>query len=664
MVFCEWREIGADVGEPISAIWMLMEFLKNALKATAIVLLVALSLAGFGCKADEPPPGVRSSLAEYDRLIVFTQQQKRFLLAAARSGLAGEELPAPDPLLAAIQGTGATIEVFLPPEKPVTRTVGGQPFFAAFSEAVGQVAADPRFQSDFRPQLARARIKVGVIDQLFRLPPGSYSRQRVLLRRWNMEIEPGVHGLAVWLDGKTAYLNPERVIYDGTGLKVGKGEGSRGRRTGWVLLLHQLGALAGENWGAEDAWTGGEVYGFSTVSFVEKADGSGGAVDTYRGKAPLPPLSRASLETALDANLDYLLRLVSQDGKLGYLYYPLKNEYADDYDMPRHTGYALRMIQAYNRFGERKLLDSARRVIDFNLRLAQTPTVAPGAVIVGAPDESSLGTNSLMAMIFSELPENLLTPREKKWREQFGNAVLFYRMPDAGLFYTTFAQAAAKKAPKRQAHYFPGIALLALVRLHERTGDAKWWDAAAEVSRGQEKLWLDAGHRAVGKFCWVGQAWARMARIETDPGRRERYRQLGFSHADAVIRHQWTPERPGFFADYAGAADNSQPPRTTPTSARAESLVENYRTAREAGEREAQIKYGIALLRSLHFVVENQYASDNSWYLPAPARARGGIRGGLITGEVRIDYNQHAVFAMLGALDVPDQLRGLGVTEW
>ena len=43
-----------------------------------------------------------------------------------------------------------------------------------------------------------------------------------------------------------------------------------------------------------------------------------------------------------------------------------------------------------------------------------------------------------------------------------------------------------------------------------------------------------------------------------------------------------------------------------------------------------------------------QYDADNSFYLDDPAAVAGGMRGGLDDAEIRIDYVQHHISAMLG----------------
>ncbi|MCZ7584814.1 MAG: hypothetical protein M5R36_16595 [Deltaproteobacteria bacterium] len=69
-------------------------------------------------------------------------------------------------------------------------------------------------------------------------------------------------------------------------------------------------------------------------------------------------------------------------------------------------------------------------------------------------------------------------------------------------------------------------------------------------------------------------------------------------------------------------------------------------------------------MKAIHFFVENQWSPQNSWFLPYPDKADGGIRGSLIANDIRIDYNQHALSTEINALSIPEDLAALGVSGW
>jgi hypothetical protein len=603
--------------------------------------------------------GEKASIAPYKSEIKLTEQEQAFLLDAARKGLSGESIPAFAPDLKALEGAGAVVEVFLPPVKPAIAVVSGKPFEKTFAEAVKKAAADPNF-AKIKTDLAKARVKVGVINEIKQIEHAGKpkSEKDNAYKKIAKQGEDGIYGFVLATkDGKAYFQIPELVLYEGWAM-----EGEK-RFMGGKMVAKQLKLLSKQAAASVKDWTEGQLYAFTTFTFIDDVKEHGKPVVMFRAKNMLPQFDAESLKAATIANADYLAKAVDEKGKFDYIYYPDKDASEKGYSIVRHAGAAYGLFEAYNKFADKKYLDSGRRAMDYLLGKIEIPKEAENIALIMDNGSSVLGTNALAAMAFASMPETQITDNDRKYRGQLGESIFFFRMPEKGLFYTSFKEASTKKAPKKQALYYPGEAMLSLVRLYERTGEKKWWDAAKDIAPGQKKLWEDAGHEQVGNYCWVGQAWARMARIEKDPKLAEEYRLAGYSHADAVIKHQFTAET-GRYPDYIGGADNSKPPRTTPTSARGESLAENYLTAKFFKDVEAQKKYGIALMQCIKFCIENQYSDQNSWFLPFPNKARGGIRGSLIALDIRIDYNQHLLTTMINSLTVPEDLKALGVTQW
>jgi hypothetical protein len=634
------------------------------MKQIFAIALAILLLAGSGCVSKQPTDTADPVIKPYKSRVVLTRQQKRFLLGAARTALQGNPLPEPDDLLAAIGGAGAIVELFLSPEKPIITVVDNENFYTAFEVAIAKTASDPRFAESFQPKLDRVRIKLSILDEILPLKVEDLHQDQRIFRAVARRIEPGVHGIALAINGEATYQIPERVLYDGWGLNIHT-PGEREKRVrGRALVQRQIQTLSSEATGDKNGWRNGDLYAFTTQSFIEAAGKPGQPKDVFRANTNVPSLDAKSLRAALLLDLGYLQHIVSPKGTLDYIYYPNEDELSPEYEIVRHAGYAFRMIQAANALEDEAYFEAGSQALNYALLQTRIPQSVSDIAIVKFEEEANLGAMAVTALAIAEIPKHLMWPRHPIVLERLGKALLYMRMPEDGLFYATFEQAEAKKAPEQQPLYWPGAAMLAWVKMFEKSGDKRWWDAAVKTSKGQQKLWSEAGSKGVGRFCWVGQAWSRMARIEKDPALRDHYKTLAYSHADAVIERTWTPDRRDFLPDYLGAADNSRPPRSTPTSARAEALGEAYITARYLKDTEAQKKYGVALMQALAFVVRNQFTIENTWYLPHPEKAIGGIRGGLIANDIRIDYCQHALAAMLYALDVPDDLKALGVKTW
>ena len=121
----------------------------------------------------------------------------------------------------------------------------------------------------------------------------------------------------------------------------------------------------------------------------------------------------------------------------------------------------------------------------------------------------------------------------------------------------------------------------------------------------------------------------------------ERYASHAARIAEAIVAAQRTvspyPYWIGSFYD---------PPRSTPTATRAEGLTAAARLARRTGADETALIE--ALERMAGFQLHCQITAENDLYLPRPDLARGGFRRSLTNWEIRIDYVQHNVSALLG----------------
>jgi hypothetical protein len=81
----------------------------------------------------------------------------------------------------------------------------------------------------------------------------------------------------------------------------------------------------------------------------------------------------------------------------------------------------------------------------------------------------------------------------------------------------------------------------------------------------------------------------------------------------------------------------------------AEALAEGYRVAKQAGDLDRQQRYREALELSLQFLARLQYTQANTnhfadWYRP---KVLGGFHASAVDGNLRLDYTQHAVCAMV-----------------
>lgn len=503
----------------------------------------------------------------------------------------------------------------------------------AITKAAAQLKKEPCFYY-YEKSMDETRIK---LDLAYNEKPLKMNA----LEKLTKNIEPGIHGLILKNDGKRFFQLPEQLIYESWA------QIRESRILGKKLAQKQLRKLCGLAGVDQDCWKN-KKYSISTFevkSFVEVSPG-GAVVDLYRGNArvsPEPLTTERILEAAKMAG-DYLLRNQKEDGSYTYIYYPEFDKEDAGYGFVRHVGTIYGLFQLYRASGEAKYKDAAIKALKHAERYFEIPKEAPHTAILNYKGESAaLGSMAIGALALIEAPEDFLDEHYIELRERFGNALIFMQIED-GRFYSYFSQAVRKEIPKKQARYFPGEAFLALVRLYEVTKDQKWLDAAKKAATYQmADFW-----RTGVPDNWVIQAMSRLYRIEQNP----EYKRACYAMADYNWNRQWgTGLNKLPYPDYYGGYNNAKPPRSTPAASRTEAADEAFALALFANDKNKIEQYADAVLSAVRFDMDCQFRQENTYFLPNPSKALGGIKGSLIANDVRIDYCQHVITAFLGALE-------------
>ncbi|MBZ0271074.1 hypothetical protein K8I61_03495, partial [bacterium] len=458
------------------------------------VLCVLFGPVSLACREEPVVPPFSDPIAEFDGVVVLTGAQKASLLDAVRRGLTSE-LQRPDALLSATPAAGAVLEVWLD-GRVACHVAIADGLHVALEQAVAALREDDDFRARVAPKIVDARIKIGVIDRVTRIDIDAEASVPHAARIIAAQFEPGVTGFLLAIGNGHAVLSPDAIVTEGLALDMNQADPVKRRIKRPRLIADLMRRLSREITGKTNAWRSGRLFAFSTQSFIESADtqdGARGAVDLDRGFTTVGDLDNGRLRAAIDANLTYLAGIARNGGTLRYDYDPLTDRETGAYYLPHHAGYVLRHLQAAAMLREPALVDRAMPRLAWLRERIVTPPDAPDVSIVVDGGESLLGTNALMALIFSLLPDAYRQPGDDALRDQFGRAILRFRMDEPGRFYETYAQAAAMSAPKRQPRYFPGVALYALVHLHEATHDDLWLWAAREIGEVLAALWRADG---------------------------------------------------------------------------------------------------------------------------------------------------------------------------
>jgi len=380
------------------------------------------------------------------------------------------------------------------------------------------------------------------------------------------------------------------------------------------------------------------------VHFDSLAEGGELPKRLYRGNDLTPSTApEALLESALLGG-DYLLRHQRADGSFGYRYRPKREEYDDGYNLLRHAGSCYSLVELHRATGDPRYLEAARRGLEWLLGEARPPKPedagADFLAIVSPGEEAKLGGAALAVLA---LVEHRRASGETGWGDvttRLARFMLFQQEP-TGYFHSKYFYGPPDPEPF-ESIYYPGEAILALARLHRVDGRPEWLEASR---RGADYL-IDVRDAGKSTAELPHDHWLLMGLEELhDLTGGDRYLEHAGRIAEAIVRAQRTvPEPPDWIGTFY------QPPRSTPTATRGEALVAMVRLARRNGRDDRP--YLEALLRMAAFQRRCQLLPESALYLPRPDRALGGFRRSLTHWEVRIDYVQHNLSALLGLRDV------------
>jgi hypothetical protein len=351
----------------------------------------------------------------------------------------------------------------------------------------------------------------------------------------------------------------------------------------------------------------------------------------------------------------YLNRQLGEDGRFVYRIHLEGVEQASRYNVLRHAGSLYALGAFYEVLPDpvtrHTIVTGARYLVKRHLR----PIAAEEGVyaIFSLPGEevtridqsvAKLGGTALGIVAFTtalRYDEGVLSSQQLRG---LGRFVLFMQRPD-GSFRSRFREDVGF-GDDFESLYYPGEAVLALMRLHQWDGDPIWLDAAARataaiVRRRQGLSQLPADH-------WLliaaKELLAAYDSVDSPAMPADRIRRHLVDLARGMLREQarvaaGNPELRGSFA-----ADG----RCTPTATRLEGLLSLYGLLDPADPLRAPLRGGIT--QGMNFLLRCQVLEGpgRGGFVRAVAKLPDApVRFNERQAEIRIDYVQHALSAML-----------------
>jgi len=305
------------------------------------------------------------------------------------------------------------------------------------------------------------------------------------------------------------------------------------------------------------------------------------------------------------------------------------------YNIVRHAGTALSLLDLYAATRDDRYLEASRRAIAFLKTRFRSARSGKAVYVLDYDGKAKLGASGLALAALARQIQLDRRFADRRSAMRLANLILAMQRKDGSFEMRYRLQSGDEQG--FESLYYPGEALLGLIRLFKLNGDQRLLNAALrgagfliESQRRMDTLPADA---------WLMQALGDLYNASPQ----KQYDGHAIALAEAMMAEQYDGNDQ---ADYAGGFGPG-PPRATPAASRAEGLVSAYRLARSIGDVRAS-KIASALRACARFQLTQQFSVKNSGSLPNPARARGGFREGPTSLRIRIDFVQHNISSLLG----------------
>jgi len=370
-------------------------------------------------------------------------------------------------------------------------------------------------------------------------------------------------------------------------------------------------------------------------------------------------IEQKQLNESIHAAADYLIRQCRENGKFRYRINLNKAvKLKPRYNLLRHAGtiYALASYdQAYTGELTRSVLKRSTQFLkktaigsvpgrDDLLAVWSHPDINLG----GKPLQAKLGGTGIGLVALLSVEKRIPGTTPLEYLRQMGEFLIYMQKKD-GSFYSKYIPQKGGRDDSWTSLYYPGEAALGLVMLYERDPAIKWLQAAADGIAFLAKKRAEAD--AVEADHWALLATARMLPLY-DRCRQPIPRQSVIKHA-VQICESMLKDKPANYDSWLRNGSFTADGRTTPTAIRLEGLLGALGFLPvERSYLRRQIIFAIS--EGMQFLLRSQIQSgEHTGGIPRaiqklpkdhPQWKRSFNRRAT---EVRIDYVQHALSAML-----------------
>lgn len=369
------------------------------------------------------------------------------------------------------------------------------------------------------------------------------------------------------------------------------------------------------------------------------------ALPVTRGNTPGPAPGPDAWRTAAIRGGDFVRRQIKPNDQFHYKYLPYFDVHpgGSAYSIPRHAGTVYSLALLYGETGQNRFKSSAERAMRWLVEQTHTGCLGEADQCVVKNGVAMLGSTALTLVGMLEYQRRTGDARYADTVRSLLRFVLALQQPE-GEFRHRVEVASKRIDPDYKGMFYSEEAALALILAYKILQDDAYLEPA---QRALDYLTGPKYDFFLGRFVYGADHWTCIAAEEAWPTlKQDQYYEFCKGYADFIALMQY-PQAGWANADFRGHYGFGAllVPQAPAAAGFTEAIISTYKLSVHRGQPDPQLK--AQMTHALDALVRDQLRFDNAWLVKAPLRAAGGFRRSLVESEVRIDFTQHALSALI-----------------
>ncbi len=379
-----------------------------------------------------------------------------------------------------------------------------------------------------------------------------------------------------------------------------------------------------------------------TYAWVRTADGHARMLRASIDPGELTP---ELLRERCDLGGDYLMRHLRRNHRYDYGWDAREGQRTKGYNLLRHAGTTYSIFQLYNHTGQERHYEAAADALEYLRERRRFASGDDSRCFEVRGNKVKLGGAGLTLLALVEQAKARPEDAEWEWIHCLAEHIVHETGPDGDMasFYT---DGGIYEWSDHRSIYYPGEALLGLVRLYEIDPDPRWQETAVRAADFLvHERWKALGIRVqIPPDAWLIQALEVLHRQVPD----DAYADYAFAIGGELTRYQVVQN--GVPPDLWGGRLQPGFPQVISTGSRGEGMAAAAKLERRL--RPGETFYLERLRANSTYALRNQYTEPILFGLRRPEKALGGFRNSPVEAEIRIDGVQHNLSGLLGLLEL------------